>query len=103
VALLNTRIPKLEGEKILREEFEKKLPVQFKPINVSVCKIKDNLLVDPVLEEEEIAEVRLSVSVRDDNMICAIQKQGSGELKMEEVEKIIDIAIEKSKEIRKMI
>jgi exosome complex component RRP42 len=103
VALLNTRIPKIEGEKILREESEKKLPVQFKPINVSVCKIKGNFLVDPLAEEEEIAEVTLSLSVRDDDSICAIQKQGSGELKIEEVEKIIDMAIEKSKEIRKMV
>jgi exosome complex component RRP42 len=103
VALLNTKIPKIEGEKILRGEFEKNLPVQFKPINVSVCKIKDNFLVDPTLEEEEIAEVKLSLSVRDDEMICAMQKQGNGELKVEEVEKIIDIAIEKSKEIRKMV
>jgi exosome complex component RRP42 len=103
VALLNTKIPKVEGEEILRGEFERDLPCKFKPINVSVCKIGENLLVDPVLEEEEIAEVRLSVSVRDDDMICAMQKQGNGELKIEEVKKIIDIAIEKSKEIRKMI
>jgi exosome complex component RRP42 len=102
-ALLNTKIPKIEGEKILRGEFEKNLPVQFKPINVSVCKIKGNFLVDPTLEEEEIAEVKLSLSVRDDDVICAMQKQGSGELKAEEVEKIMDIAIEKSKEIRKMV
>jgi exosome complex RNA-binding protein Rrp42 (RNase PH superfamily) len=36
-------------------------------------------------------------------MICAIQKQGSGELKTEEVEKMIEMAIGKSKEIRKLI
>jgi exosome complex component RRP42 len=103
VALLNAKIPRIEGDKILRGEFERQLPVKFKPINISVCKIKENFLVDPVLEEEEIAEAKLSVSVRDDDMICAIQKQGSGELKTEEVEKMIEMAIGKSKEIRKLI
>ncbi|MEM5829452.1 MAG: exosome complex protein Rrp42 [Candidatus Aenigmatarchaeota archaeon] len=103
VALLNTRIPKVEGEKILRGEYEKQLPVQFKPINVSVCKIKENFLVDPVLEEEEIVESRLSVSVREDDLICTIQKQGNGELNAKDIEKMIEIAMEKSKEIRKLV
>ncbi|MEM5766328.1 MAG: exosome complex protein Rrp42 [Candidatus Aenigmatarchaeota archaeon] len=103
VALLNTKIPKFEGEKISRGEFEKKLPVQFKPINVSVSKIKERFLVDPVLEEEEITEAKLSVSVREDDLICAIQKQGNGELNIEDVEKMINIAIEKSKEIRNLV
>ncbi|MEM5879177.1 MAG: exosome complex protein Rrp42 [Candidatus Aenigmatarchaeota archaeon] len=103
VALLNTKIPKLEGEKIVREEFERELPVQFKPINVNVCKIKDKFLVDPILEEEEITEARLSVSVRDDDRICALQKQGNAELEIDEIEKMIEIAIEKSRKIRKLV
>ncbi|MEM5836322.1 MAG: exosome complex protein Rrp42 [Candidatus Aenigmatarchaeota archaeon] len=103
VALLNTKIPKIEGEKILRGEFEKNLPIQFKPINVSVCKIKDKFLIDPLLEEEEVIEARLSVCVREDGKICAIQKQDSGTLTLEEIEKMIKIAVEKSKEIRELI
>lgn len=103
VALLNTKVPKIEGEKILREKFERRLPVQFKPINVSVCKVKDKFFVDPVLEEEDIAEARLSVCVRDDDRICAVQKQGNCELEIGEMERMIEIAVEKSREIRKMV
>ncbi|MEM5772967.1 MAG: exosome complex protein Rrp42 [Candidatus Aenigmatarchaeota archaeon] len=103
VALLNTKIPKVEGEKILRGEWEKSLPAQFKPINVSVCKIKDKFFVDPLLEEEEVVEARLSVCVREDGKICALQKQGSGTLEPNEIEKMIKIAVEKSKEIRGLI
>jgi exosome complex component RRP42 len=103
VALMNTKIPKVEGEKILRGEFEKNLKVQFKPINVSVCKVGDKLFVDPLLEEEDVVEAKLCVSVRDDDKICAIQKQGNKELSVWEIEKMIEIAIEKSKEIRKMV
>jgi exosome complex component RRP42 len=70
---------------------------------VSVCKVKDKLFVDPVLEEEDIAEARLSVCVRDDDRICAVQKQGNCELEIGEMERMIEIAVEKSREIRKMV
>jgi len=103
VALLNTKIPKVEDEKILRGEFEKPLPVVFKPITITVGKVKGKLLLDPVYEEEKVLDCKLSVCIRDDEKICALQKQGSGVLEFEEVEKIINIAKEKSKEIRKLV
>lgn len=103
VALLNTRIPKLDGEKILRGDFERQLPVQHKPINVTVCKIRDKFLLDPILEEEGVVEVKLSVAVREDEKICALQKQGHGELTIEDLERMIRIAIEKSSELRKLV
>ncbi|MEM7825252.1 MAG: exosome complex protein Rrp42 [Candidatus Aenigmatarchaeota archaeon] len=101
-ALLNTRIPKIEGEKIIRGEFEKKLPVVFKPINITVCKVRNKFLLDPTVEEEKILDSKLSVSVRDDDKICSLQKQLK-EVEFEDVMRMIDIAIEKSKEIRKML
>jgi len=102
VALLNTKIPKLDGEKIIRNDFERKLPVKYKPITITICKIKDKFLLDPVLEEENLVEVKLTVAVRDDDKVCALQKQGTKELDIEDVEEMIRIAIEKSKGIRKM-
>jgi exosome complex component RRP42 len=102
-ALRNTKIPKVENDKIIREEFEKPLPVVFKPINITVTKIGKNFILDPLLEEEEIANAKLSVCVRDDDKICALQKQGSGTFKFEEIEKALELAIEKSKELRKLI
>jgi exosome complex component RRP42 len=103
VALLNTRIPKIEGETIVVGEYERQLPVQYKPINITVCKIKDKFLLDPILEEEGVIDAKLSVAVRDDDKVCALQKQGWKELDIEDLKKMIKIAIEKSREIRKMI
>jgi len=103
VALLNTRMPKIDGETVLRGEYEKQLPVQYKPINVTVCKIKDKFLLDPLLEEESVIDAKLSVAVRDDDKVCALQKQGWKELDMEDLKKMIGIAVEKSKEIRKLV
>lgn len=102
-ALLNTRVPKIEGEKIIRTEFEKKLPLQHYPINISVCRVGDKYIFDPVLEEESIIDAKLSVALREDDKICALQKQGSAGIGLEEIVKMVDLAIEKSKEIRGLI
>lgn len=103
VALQNTKIPKIDGENILRGEYERDLPVEFKPITISVCKVGDKFLLDPNLEEENILDSKLSVGIRDDNKICAMQKQGRKELNLEDVKKMIEIALEKSKDLRKLI
>ena len=103
VALRNTRIPKLEEDKIIRGEYEGKLPVRYKPINITVAKIGNALLIDPSFEEEKVVESKVSVGVRDDDKICAIQKQGSKEISFEEIDKILDLALEKSREIRKLV
>ena len=102
VALLNTKIPKVKNDEIVRGEFDKPLPMQFKPTTVTVCKIGDKFLIDPIFDEESVVETKISIAVREDNKICAIQKQGIRELSIGEIEKIIDIAFEKSAEIRKL-
>lgn len=102
-ALKNARIPKVENGKIVREEFTGNLPVIFTPVVVSVCKVGNNFLIDPDLLEENVLDSRLVVGVRDDDKICAIQKQGSKPLKFSDVEKMLDIAIAKSKELRRLV
>jgi len=105
-ALHNTQMPKMEGEadkaQIIRGEYTCKLPMKCKPINVQVCKVDDKLFVDPNAEEEKIVQASLSISVRDDDRICALQKQGEHDITAAEIEKMLDIVIKKSKEIRKL-
>jgi len=102
-ALMNTKIPKVKDDQIVRDKFEKDLPVLYKPIEVTVCKVADKFVLDPVFEEEAAIESKLTVCVRDDGKICALQKQGSKELTMEDIKKMIEIAIDKSKELRKLV
>lgn len=103
-ALLNARIPKLDAEgKIVREEHQGKLPVVHKPITVSVCKVGDKLFLDPTKEEESILDAKLSIAFREDDKICALQKQGSKGIEFDVLETMIDMAMEKSKELRKMV
>ncbi len=102
-ALCNTQMPKLEDDKIIRGEYTGKLPVVWKPINISVCKAGDSFLLDPSLEEENVIDSKLSISVRDNDKICALQKQGVKPLKFDEIGKMFDIAMNKSKELRKLV
>jgi len=102
-ALLSARIPKLEGEKVIRTEFQGNLPVVFKPITITVGKAANRFLLDPTFVEENILESKLTVCVMDDDKICAMQKQGGMELAIEEIEEMVDIVIAKSKEVRELV
>lgn len=102
-AIHNAQIPKYNGEKITRGEYQAKLPVVHKPVTVTVCKLGGKLFVDPILEEEQIVDSKLSVAFREDGYICAMQKQGGGSIPFEEVQKFVDIAERKTKELREAI
>jgi exosome complex component RRP42 len=101
-ALLKTQIPKIKDEKIIREDYEKKLPMLHKPITVTVSKVLGKFLIDPTKEEEEVLESKLTVAVMENNNICAMQKSGNS-LSSEDLEKMIDLAITKTKELRKLL
>lgn len=103
VAVLTAKLPKLKDDKIVRTEFEGSLPISQKPITVTVRKVGDNFLIDPNIQEEEIVDTKLSIAVREDGKICAMQKQGPKGLAIKDVEKMIDVALDKSKELRKLI
>ena len=105
VAAINSAVfPKLNGDKIVYGEFtKKKLPVTKNPITVTVNKIGNSLILDPSNEEEGVINARLSVSVSENDEIYALQKSGITGFNVDEVEKIIDIAIKKSKELRKVL
>ncbi len=104
-ALKTAKIPKIDKEKmqVIVGEYEGNIPIDHVPINVTVCKIGDKTILDPTSVEEELIDAKLSISVREDDKICALQKQGKEGILMEEIEKMIDLAISKSNEIRKMV
>jgi len=104
-ALLNTKMPNYEieeGEVKIKSGYTP-LPVKKHPITVTFAKINDKLVVDPWLEEEQVMEARLSMTVDDDGHICAIQKGGSGYLTPKQVLEAAKIAKEKAEEIRKKL
>lgn len=102
-ALMRTKIPELEDGKINREKLKEKLPIKHIPITVTVGKISDKFLIDPTKEEEQVLDSKLTVAVMEDGKICAMQKSGDQGLSEEETSRMIDLAIKKSKEIRKLL
>jgi exosome complex component RRP42 len=70
---------------------------------VTLAKINGTLIVDPILEEEQVMDARLTITFDKDDKICAMQKGGLGILTPEEVKRALPIALEKSRENRRKI
>jgi exosome complex component RRP42 len=102
-ALTNARIPKYEDDKIIRGEYIGKLPMLHTPINITTSKILDKYVVDLNREEEDVLDAWLSVAVREDGYICAMQKGGNKGLTVKNIDEMIELAIKKSKELRKLL
>ena len=102
-ALKHTKMPKLENDRVVYGEYTKeKLPLQKTPVTITMTKIGNNIVVDPGLEEEKVMDARLSVSIYN-NKIHAMQKGGEKGLNLEEVDKMISIAMSKVKELEESI
>ena len=103
-ALKNTKFPKIEDDKIdYKTKTNKSLPLNKTPLSVTVCKIGKHFIIDPVTEEEKVIDARLTVAAEQDGTICAMQKGEEEPLTTEEINQMIDMAVEKTKELRKAI
>lgn len=100
-ALQNTVLPKLDGDNVdYTEKTNKKLELKNMPLSVTVCKIGNKFIVDPTTEEEKVVDARLTVATIEDGTLCALQKGGDYSLTAEDIMSMIDIGIEKGKELR---
>jgi len=104
-ALKNTKYPQLLEDNTVNWEIktDKKISIANEPIEITVIKIGEFMLVDPTPEEEAFVDARLTVAVSKDGTIHALQKGGETPLSAEEIDKMIAIVQDKSKELRKFI
>ena len=102
-ALIGAKYPVYDGEKIDYKKHEGQLPLNKTAVSVTILKIGKYLIVDPISEEEEVADARLTVAVREDGKLCAMQKGGSEPLSDKELKAMVELAIDKSKELRKLL
>src|SRR3989338_2308984 len=104
-ALKDAVFPKYnEKEEVIEygEWTAKKLPLtDATPITMTFHKIGDTLLLDPIREEEDASEARLSIAVSKNKepRINAMQKGEETAFDKKEIFKIIDNAVKKSSEI----
>ena len=104
-ALLNTKMFNYEikdGEVKIKPGY-KPLSIRNYPIAVTVAKINDKLVVDPWLEEEQVMDARLTMTIEKDGNICAIQKGGYGYFTPDQVIEASKIVRQKAEEQRKLV
>ena len=102
-ALKSARFPVVDKETgaiNYKEKTNVPLPLTKEPLPVTIYKINGQLMVDLTAEEEHAYDARLTVASDDKGIISAMQKGGIMPLSIDEISKIIDIALEKSKFLR---
>ena len=105
-ALLNTKMFKYEVEDgdIVKKPGYTPLPIINYPIAVTFAKIGNKLILDTGLDEEQVMDARLTMTMDKDGNICAIQKGGgSGYFTKEEILEATKIAQKKTEELRKIV
>ncbi len=101
-ALYNSRMPKYEGEKVIREGNLEKLPIGNLATSCTYAKVAGTTVLDTDGSEEDFADVRMTIS-NDEKHVRAMQKGLGGAFTPGEVDKLVEASFEKSKELRKII
>lgn len=105
-ALKDAKFPEydLKKEKINYEKRTNKgLSLTKYPIMITVLKIKNKFLIDPNIDEWNSIDARLSVTTTEDGKICAMQKGFDTQLSLDDIDKMIDISVEKAKFLRGLL
>jgi len=104
-ALMNTKMPNFEikdGEVKTKQGYSP-LPLRSHPITITIGKINDKLLIDPIAEEEQVMDARITMAVNDEGNICAVQKGLSGYFTPQQLIEASKLAREKAAEMRKKL
>ena len=103
-AMKNMKFPEYKDGKIdYKKKTNKGIDLKDTPLSVTVIKIGDKFIVDPDTDEEKAIDARLSIASLSDGTLCAMQKGGDVPLSVEDVEKMVDLGLEKGKELRKLV
>jgi exosome complex component RRP42 len=84
-ALTNTTLPASR----FQQGEDSELPIMHYPIACTTVKVNNTLLMDPGLEEDNIANARLTVTTDENGDVRAMQKGLKGSFTVSEVQKII--------------
>ena len=79
------------------------LPLREPPISCTSAKFDGTIVIDPSLEENEIAEARLTIATDKKGDIRAMQKGLNGSFTVEEIKKVIKASVDNGKKIRKQL
>ena len=98
-ALMTSKVPAKQFD--LGEDYP--LPLKEPPISCTSVKFNGIVVMDPSLDEEEIAEARLTVATDKNGDIRAMQKGLNGSFTVEEIKKVIKASTDNGKKIREQL
>jgi exosome complex component RRP42 len=93
----------LKGDEVVYKPGLHPLPLNNHPVAVTFAKIGKTIVVDPVLEEEQVMNARLTVTIEKNGNICAMQKGGLSGFTQDELKTIVHLAVQKAAENRAKI
>ncbi len=100
-AIIETKFPKYENDVVdYKTKTDVKLNFTDLPVTITVFKVGDFFFVDPDIEEEKVYDARLTVTTMQDDSLCSLQKGGNYPITVEDIDKMVSIAIEKARELR---
>ncbi len=103
-AVLNAKFPKYEDGKVdYKVKTTENIPFNKLPVAITILKLGNHYLVDPTDLEQDAADARLTVTSLGDGGLCAMQKGGDSPLSIDDIDKMISLAVTKADEIRKLI
>lgn len=104
-ALQDSRFPEFDGEKVdYKKKTDKKLELDHCPLPITICKVGEEIFVDPKYIEEKAIDSRLTVIALEDGVtFCGLQKGGDGTLTLDDVDQMIDLAFKHAGELRKKL
>lgn len=79
------------------------LPLSEPPISCTSAKFNGIVVMDPSLDEEQIAEARLTVATDNNGDVRAMQKGLNGSFSVDEIKKVIKSSVDNGKKIREQL
>jgi exosome complex component RRP42 len=98
-ALLTTKVPAERFE--LGDDYQ--LPLKEPPVSCTSVKFNGVVVMDPSLDEEEIAEARLTVATDKNGDIRAMQKGLNGSFSTDEIKKVIKASLDNGRKIQELL
>lgn len=99
-ALQNCIMPKVENNKIIRNENKGQLPLATSCVSCTFAKVDAFHLLDPTLDEEKGMDGRLTIATTPKH-VCAAQKSGWAGYTQKDIMELVDISFAKGDELRR--
>lgn len=101
-SLMSARMPKYENEEVIREGNLGKLEINNIVTSCTYAKLGKHIIIDPDGNEEAYMDSRVTMA-NDESVLRAMQKGASGSFTFRELDDLINMTFNKSKDLRSAI